>query len=72
MKDADIKKILKVSRIEKDIASKDIAEYMEISNSAITSIESRFLDNSRVKYIAYLRSKGVDLNALFDKIISAE
>lgn len=70
MKDEDIKRLLKVSRVEKDIASKDIAEYIQISNSAITTIESKFLANSRVKYIAYLRSKGVDLNALFDKIIT--
>lgn len=68
MEDKDIQKMLKLARIDKNIASKDIAEYIQISNSSITSIEKDFIKNSRIKYLTYLRSKGVDLNAIFDAI----
>lgn len=64
----DIKRLLKLSRIEKDIASKDIAEYMGISKSSITKIERNFAGYSPIRYLLYLRSEGVNINLLLDTI----
>lgn len=55
---------LKVERIRLSLTAKSVAEEMGICN-----IEQSETAPVVVKYIAFLRSKGVDLNALFDRII---
>ena len=57
---------LKVERIRLSLTAKSVAEEMGISRHNIEQSETAPVV---VKYIAFLRSKGVDLNALFDRII---
>ena len=58
---------LKVERIRLSLTAKSVAE--EISRQQFCNIEQSETAPVVVKYIAFLRSKGVDLNALFDRII---
>lgn len=59
---------LKVERIRLSLTAKSVAEEMGISRQQLCNIEQSETAPV-VKYIAFLRSKGVDLNALFDRII---
>ena len=60
---------LKVERIRLSLTAKSVAEEMGISRQQLCNIEQAETAPVVVKYIAFLRSKGVDLNALFDRII---
>ena len=60
---------LKVERIRLSLTAKSVAEEMGISRQQLCNIEQSETAPVVVKYIAFLRSKGVDLNALFDRII---
>ena len=58
---------LKVERIRLSLTAKSVAEEMGISRQQLCNIEQSETAPVVVKYIAFLRSKGVDLNALFDR-----
>lgn len=55
--------------IRLSLTAKSVAEEMGISRQQLCNIEQSETAPVVVKYIAFLRSKGVDLNALFDRII---
>ena len=59
---------LKVERIRLQLTAKSVAEMMGISRQQLSNIEQSDNLPVRVKYIAFLRSRGVDLNDLFDRI----
>lgn len=66
----DIRYILKSVRVANGISNKEVAGATHVSTSTITTIESKLMENSRAKHLAYLRSKGVYLNSLFDEILN--
>lgn len=57
---------LKVERIRLQLTAKSVAEMMGISRQQLSNIEQSDNLPVMVKYIAFLRSRGVDLNDLFD------
>lgn len=59
---------LKVERIRLQLTAKSVAEMMGISRKQLSNIEQSDNLPVMVKYIAFLRSRGVDLNDLFDRI----
>lgn len=59
---------LKVERIRLQLTAKSVAEMMGISRQQLSNIEQSDNLPVMVKYIAFLRSRGVDLNDLFDRI----
>lgn len=59
---------LKVERIRLQLKAKFVAEMIGISPQQLYNIEQSEGMNTVSKYIAFLRSKGVDLNSLFDRI----
>lgn len=59
---------LKVERIRLQLTAKSVAEMMSISRQQLSNIEQSDNLPVMVKYIAFLRSRGVDLNDLFDRI----
>jgi transcriptional regulator with XRE-family HTH domain len=59
---------LKVERIRLQLKAKNVAETIGLSPQQLSNIEQSEGMNTIAKYIAFLRSKGVDLNALFDRI----
>ena len=59
---------LKVDRIRLQLTAKSVAEMMGISRQQLSNIEQSDNLPVMVKYIAFLRSRGVDLNDLFDRI----
>lgn len=59
---------LKVERIRLQLTAKSVAEMMGISRQQLSNIEQSDNLPVIVKYIAFLRSRGVDLNDLFDRI----
>lgn len=59
---------LKVERIRLQLTAKSVAEMMGISRQQLSNIEQSDNLPVMVKYIASLRSRGVDLNDLFDRI----
>lgn len=59
---------LKVERIRLQLTAKSVAETMGISHQQLSNIEQSDNLPVMVKYIAFLRSRGVDLNDLFDRI----
>ena len=61
---------LKVERIRLQLTAKSVAEMMGISRQQLSNIEQSDNLPVMVKYIAFLRSRGVDLNDLFDRIPS--
>lgn len=58
---------LKVERIRLQLTAKSVAEMMGISRQQLSNIEQSDNLPVMVKYIAFLRSRGVDLNDLFDR-----
>ena len=60
---------LKVERIRLSLTAKSVAEEEGICRQLLCNIEQSDSAPVVVIYIAFLRSKGVDLNALFDRII---
>lgn len=60
---------LKVERIRLCLTAKSVAEEMGISRQQLCNIEQSETLPVIVKYIALLRTKGVDLNSLFDRIV---
>ena len=59
---------LKVERIRLQLKAKTIAEHIGISPQQLYNIEQAAGLNAVVRYLAFLRSAGVDINALFDRI----
>lgn len=59
---------LKVERIRLQLTAKSVAEMMGISRQQLSNIEQSDNLPVMVKYIAFQRSRGVDLNDLFDRI----
>lgn len=59
---------LKVERIRLQLTAKSVAEMMGISRQQLSNIEQSDNLPVMVKYIAFLRSRGVDLSDLFDRI----
>ena len=59
---------LKVERIRLQLTAKSVAEMMGISRQQLSNNEQSDNLPVMVKYIAFLRSRGVDLNDLFDRI----
>ena len=59
---------LKVERIRLQLTAKSVAETMGIRRPQLSNIEQSDNLPVMVKYIAFLRSRGVDLNDLFDRI----
>ena len=59
---------LKDERIRLQLTAKSVAEMMGISRQQLSNIEQSDNLPVMVKYIAFLRSRGVDLNDLFDRI----
>lgn len=59
---------LKVERIRLQLKAKEIAELIGISPQQLYNIEQSEELNAVVRYLAFLRSKGVNLNDLFDRI----
>ena len=59
---------LKVERIRLQLTAKSVVETMGISRQQLSNIEQSDNLPVMVKYIAFLRSRGVDLNDLFDRI----
>lgn len=59
---------LKVERIRLQLTAKSVAEMMGISRQQLSNIEQSDNLPVMVKYIAFLRSRGVDLNDWFDRI----
>ena len=59
---------LKVERIRLQLTAKSVAETMGIRRQQLSNIEQSDNLPVMVKYIAFLRSRGVDLNDLFDRI----
>lgn len=63
---------IKLERKKLGILQEHIAEEFNIRQSSISSIEKRIDSNTYVKYLFYLRKKGVDLNQLFDDSIQED
>lgn len=59
---------LKVERTRLDIKAKDVANDIGVTSQQISNIERTRKVTNLLKYISFLRSKGVDLNNLFDRI----
>jgi predicted transcriptional regulator len=64
-KDVRLSNKLKSERMKYNIKTKDIADYLGVNPSVVSYIEKTAEENSRFKYLKYLRSKGIDLNNLF-------
>lgn len=64
--EVSLKNKLKSERMKYNIKTKDIADYLGVNPSVISYIEKSADENSRFKYLEYLRDKGIDLNSLFD------
>lgn len=59
---------LKVERTRLDMKAKDVANDIGVTPQQISNIERTRKITNLLKYISFLRSKGVDLNNLFDRI----
>lgn len=59
---------LKVERIRLQLKAKDVAGMIGLTPQQLYNVEQSEGMNTVSKYIAFLRSKGVDLNSLFDRI----
>lgn len=59
---------LKVERTRLDIKAKDVANCIGVTPQQISNIERSRKVTNVLKYMSFLRSKGVDLNDLFDRI----
>lgn len=59
---------LKVERTRLDMKAKDVANDIGVTPQQISNIERTRKVTNLLKYISFLRSKGVDLNNLFDRI----
>lgn len=60
---------IKEYRKELGILQENIAKAFNVRQSTISNLENRVDVNSFIRYIAYLRKEGVDLNKLFDSSI---
>lgn len=54
-------KKLKLLRVRADVKTKEMAAYIGINPSSITNIESREKIPTIIKYLMYLKSKGIDM-----------
>ena len=59
---------LKVERTRLDMKAKDVAIDIGVTPQQISNIARTRQVTNLLKYISFLRSKGVDLNNLFDRI----
>lgn len=59
---------LKVERTRLGIKAKDVANDIGVTPQQISNIEHSKKVTNVLKYISYLRIKGVDINNLFDRI----
>lgn len=59
---------LKVERTRLDVKAKDVANEIGVTPQQISNIERCKKATNILKYVSFLRSKGVDLNNLFDRI----
>jgi predicted transcriptional regulator len=57
---------MKSERMKFNIKTKDIADYLNVHPSVVSYMEKTAYKNSRFRYLKYLRTKGVDLNELFE------
>ena len=46
----------------------DISDKLEIDTSSVFRIENNYRQNMYIKYIAYLREKGADINLFLDEL----
>lgn len=65
-------KQLKMARVWLNHQVSDVSEETGISVKQIWNIEANGSTGSVVKYLMFLRKKGIDLNVLFDKAIKGE
>lgn len=61
---------LKVERTRLDIKAKEVANEIGVTPQQICNIERSKKVSNVLKYISFLRSKGVDMNNLFDRLNS--
>ena len=59
---------LKVERISSQLTAKSVAGMMGITRQQLSNIEQSDNLTVRGQYVALLRSRGVDLHDLFDRI----
>lgn len=52
---------LKLLRIRAKVKTKEVAAYIGINPSSITSIESKEKIPTVIRYLMYLKSKGIDM-----------
>lgn len=59
---------LKVERIRLQMKAKDMAERIAVSPQLLYKAEQNEGETTVIKYLSFLRSQGVDINKLFDRI----
>lgn len=59
---------LKVERIRLQMKAKDMAERIAVSPQLLYKAEQNEGETAVIKYLSFLRSQGVDINKLFDRI----
>lgn len=69
MKKKTIRESIFNARTEKSILQEEVAEYFNTRQSNISYIERQIDKNSFVRYLWYLRKRGVDINDILDKSI---
>lgn len=66
MKKGEIGRRIKGCRIALNISTDEVANHLEITKQRVNAIERELDDsNTVIRYLQYLRDKGVDLNLVF-------
>lgn len=61
-----LKERLKSARAAHKVRTKDAADYLGVNPSVVSYMENTAGHNNRFNYLKFLRSKGIDLNKLFE------
>lgn len=61
-----VRKKIKLERIQRDIKLKEVGQTLGVDPQLIAYIEKKDDTSTMIKYLNFLRKKGVDLNTLFN------
>jgi len=62
--------VLRIERIRVHVKKTELSKEINLSTNQINNIEATPSMQSVPRFLLFLRKKGVDLNALFDKFIT--
>lgn len=67
-----IRETFREERMKLGITQEDIAEHLSTKQTNISYTEKSLDNNSIIRYLRFLRYKGIDLNAIFDALMDID